>query len=267
MNLSVRVIVDTAAPVVTITSHADGDEVEKTGFLLAGTALDDIAVTSLAASVDDPVLGRTVDRQAVDVTPGSGQWTFTVLNGQMTQGQTVTVRLDASDAKGNRSAASISLLVVAVDFEGTHLINRITFGATPQLYTELATLGPDAFLTAQLAPQTIDDAAFDRHDRRAAAADHHRRAAALRAAAHDPQPPPAARGADPVLGQPLQHRHQQDPRRRLRARRERRLPPERARPLPRPAGDQRARSPAMLIYLDNADQPEGEPERELRAAS
>ena len=92
VSLSVRVIVDTAAPVVAITSHANGDEVEKTGFLLAGTALDDIAVTSLAASVDDPVLGRTVDHLAVDVTPGSGQWTFTVLNGQMTQGQTVTVR-------------------------------------------------------------------------------------------------------------------------------------------------------------------------------
>jgi uncharacterized protein (DUF1800 family) len=161
VNLSVRVIVDTAPPVVAITSHANGDEVEKTGFLLAGVALDDIAVTSLAASVDDPVLGRTVDHAAVDVTPGSGQWTFTVLNGQMTQGQTVVVTLDASDAKGNRSSASVSLLVVAVDFEGTHLINRITFGATPQLYTELATLGPDAFLTAQLAPQTIDDTAFD----------------------------------------------------------------------------------------------------------
>ncbi len=159
-TLSVRVIVDTAAPVIAITSHQDGDEVEKTGFLLTGTAHDDIAVTNLVASVIDPVLGVTVNRQRVDVAPAGGQWTFTVLNGQMTQGQMVTVALEASDAKGNRGTASIALLVVAVDFEGTHLINRITFGATPQLYAEVASIGPDAFLAQQLAPQSIDDSAF-----------------------------------------------------------------------------------------------------------
>ncbi len=159
-TLSVRVIVDTAAPVIAITSHQDGAEVEKTGFLLAGTARDDIAVTSLVASVIDPVLGVTVNRQPVDVAAAGGQWTFTVLNGQMTQGQMVTVALEGRDAKGNRGTASIALLVVAVDFEGTHLINRITFGATPQLYAEVASIGPDAFLAQQLAPQTVDDSAF-----------------------------------------------------------------------------------------------------------
>ena len=160
-TISVHAIVDSTPPQVTITSHKDGAEVEKTGFLLAGTATDDIAVASLRISVDDPVLGRTVNQQLVDVTPGNGSWTFTVLNGQVTQGQTIAVTLVAADAKGHSSTASIQLVVVAVDFEGTHLINRITFGATPALFSEVASIGADAFVNQQLAPASIDDSAFD----------------------------------------------------------------------------------------------------------
>jgi uncharacterized protein (DUF1800 family) len=160
-TIRVNVIVDSTAPEISITSHQEGGEVEKTGFLLAGAATDDIGVTSLQITVEDPVLGVRVNQQPVDVTPGSGQWTFTVLNGQISQGQTISISLVATDAKGNTATAMIHLLVVAVDFEGTHLINRITFGSTPQLFTEVATIGADTFVTQQLTPQTIDDSGFD----------------------------------------------------------------------------------------------------------
>jgi len=158
--LIVRAIADSAPPQIVVTSHQQGGEVEKTGFLLAGTASDDIGVTSLVVTVDDPELGRTVNRQRVDVTPGTGAWTFSVLNGQITQGQTIRVSLEASDATGQTATMTLDLVVVAVDFEGTHLINRITFGSTPQLYTEVATLGADAFVDQQLNPPAIDDSAF-----------------------------------------------------------------------------------------------------------
>lgn len=157
----VRAASDNAAPQITISSHQPGGEVEKTGFLLTGTATDDIGVTSLVVTVDDPVLGRSVDRQHVDVTPGTGAWTFSVLNGQITQGQTIRVTLEARDAAGRATTVSLDLIVVAVDFEGTHLINRITFGSTAQLFNEVGAIGADAFLNQQSNPLGVDDSAFE----------------------------------------------------------------------------------------------------------
>ena len=159
--IAVRVINDMAPPQIVVTSHRNGDSVEKTGFLLSGTATDDVAVTSLTATLDDPVLGRTIDQKAVDVTPGTGAFTLAVLNGQITQGQRVTLSLVATDAQGHRTTTSLLFQVVAVDFEAAHLINRITFGATPALLAEVTRIGPDAFVTQQLNPAGIDDSAFD----------------------------------------------------------------------------------------------------------
>lgn len=156
----VRAIADAAPPQIVVSSHRQGDEVEKTGFLLAGTVTDDIGVTALEATVDDPVLGRTVSGQRVDVAPGSGAWTFSVLNGQVTQGQTIRIALEARDAAGHTATVALDLVVVAVDFEGTHLINRITFGATPQLFAEVGQIGANAFLAQQLNPLAVDDSAF-----------------------------------------------------------------------------------------------------------
>lgn len=42
-----------------------------------------------------------------------------------------------------------------------HLVRRTTFGASPDLMADLATLGPAAWLEQQLAPASIDDGAMD----------------------------------------------------------------------------------------------------------
>jgi uncharacterized protein (DUF1800 family) len=107
------------------------------------------------ATVDDPLLGRTVTQ-----TLGVGQdgtWSFAVLSGQVSEGQIATVTVTAADAKGNQATASVGLSVVGVDFLAHHVLNRITFGATPELIAEVQRIGVDAFIAQQLDPMAIND--------------------------------------------------------------------------------------------------------------
>ena len=146
---------DAAPPQVSITAPTNGSNVPRSGFLAGGTATDDIGVRSLVATVDDPLLGRTVTQ-----TLGVGQdgsWSFAVLSGQVSEGRIATLTVTATDAKGNRAAASVSLPVVGVAFLAHHVLNRITFGATPELLAEVQRTGIDAFIAQQLAPATIND--------------------------------------------------------------------------------------------------------------
>lgn len=160
-TVSVSVISDSAGPDINILSHLEGDNVAETGFLLTGTVTDETAVASLTATVDDPLLGRVIDNRALEFSGQSGAWTLAVQNGQLSLGETISLSLSAQDSEGNTSEQSITLQVVAVDNSAIHMINRITFGATPELMAEVETLGPLDFLEQQLAPNMIDDSAFE----------------------------------------------------------------------------------------------------------
>ncbi|MDX2169579.1 MAG: DUF1800 family protein [Deltaproteobacteria bacterium] len=146
---------DAAPPQVSILSPGPGSSVPRSGFLVSGLATDDIGVTSLVATVDDARLGRTVT-QTLGV-GANGGWSFAVLSGQVSEGQTATVTVTARDAKNNQAAASVSLTIVGVDFLAHHLLNRITFGSTPELLFEVQRVGVDAFIDQQLNPAAIDD--------------------------------------------------------------------------------------------------------------
>jgi uncharacterized protein (DUF1800 family)/5-hydroxyisourate hydrolase-like protein (transthyretin family) len=153
-----QAIADAAPPTVSITSPQAGGNVPRSGFLVGGAASDDIGVRSLVAAVDDPLLGRTVSQ-----TLGVGQdgsWSFAVLSGQVSEGQTATVTVTAADAKGNQATASVSFQVLGVDYLAHHVLNRTTFGSTPALLAEVQQIGVDAFVDQQLAPAAIDDSAL-----------------------------------------------------------------------------------------------------------
>ncbi|MFN8642976.1 MAG: DUF1800 family protein [Candidatus Binatia bacterium] len=155
---SYRVVADAAPPQVAITAPLPGANVPRSGFLVGGTASDDIGVRTLVATVDDPLLGRTVTQ-----TLGVGQdgsWSFAVLSGQASEGQTATITVTATDAKGNRAAASVAVQVLGVDYLAHHLLNRITFGSTPAALAEVERVGVDAYVDQQLAPAAIDDSAL-----------------------------------------------------------------------------------------------------------
>jgi len=156
-TITVNPIADNEGPVINFTSHQTGDDVPVTGFLLSGQVTDLTGVQTLTATLNDPVLGDTILNAPVDFSLASGNWTLAVQNGQITENQTVTVSLTAVDVDGNTSTNSISLDVVAVDNSGIHLINRITFGATPELLREIEANGALAYLNQQLNPAAIDD--------------------------------------------------------------------------------------------------------------
>jgi len=56
---------------------------------------------------------------------------------------------------------TIHLQVVAVDYSNVHMLNRITFGASPSLLQEIEFLGAQTYLEQQLNPESIDDSELE----------------------------------------------------------------------------------------------------------
>ncbi len=156
-SVTVTPVTDSQAPQVTITSHSNGDNVGSSGFLLSGTATDDIGVISVTATVDDPIAGQSTTTIGA---ANDGRWTLAVSSSEITEGQQIQVSLVAFDAAGRQGGASVQLNIVEVDFATRHLINRMTFGATPDLLVNVEAMGAAAFLAQQLDPASIDDSAL-----------------------------------------------------------------------------------------------------------
>ena len=159
-SITVLGIVDSTGPEINITSHENNQNVPITGFLLSGTVTDETSVKSLRATLEDPIKGKTIDNQEVSFAVESGNWTIVILSESFSEGNTLTIHLTATDFDDNVGAVTIQLKSVAVDNLDRHLINRITFGATPQLLKEVQGLGAEAFLSQQLNTDSVDDSEF-----------------------------------------------------------------------------------------------------------
>lgn len=160
-SISVSVTQDNQGPEINITSHTENAQVPVTGFLLSGNVNDLTGIATLQANLVDTVLGQTISNQNVDFSINNGTWTLVIDNGLMSEGGTVDITLNATDTAGNPSVKSIHLLVVAVDYSNAHMINRITFGSSPELLLEVDTLGASTYLEQQLNPDSIDDSDFE----------------------------------------------------------------------------------------------------------
>ncbi len=154
-------ILDTTGPEIRINSHAPNADVPVTGFLLSGTVNDETTVDAMTVTLRDSALGITIDNQPLAFAGDTGAWTVVVSNGLITEGAGIVIDLTATDEVGNAGATSIVLNVVAVDNTGRHMINRITFGATPQLLDDVEFSGALAFLDDQINHETIDDSEFE----------------------------------------------------------------------------------------------------------
>ena len=154
-------LVDETGPQINIASHVNNAAVPATGFLLTGMVIDETTVKSLFATLEDPVLGKTIDNHRVEFTRDSGAWTLAVFNGSVSENSQITIQLTASDVENNLSTATIELQAVAVNNLNRHMINRITFGPTPRMIKEVQEIGAMQFLTQQLEPDSIDDSEFD----------------------------------------------------------------------------------------------------------
>lgn len=152
-----KVIADQALPIIQISSHHEGEEVVKTGFILKGRVTDDTGVASLNAQAQG-----VVNLAAKNLTLSSqGDWAWVIPNGQLSAGQTLKLTLTATDVSGKLSIQTLNLKVIGAAAETRQLVNRLTFGASPSLLAEVRRVGADAFLETQLKPTQIQAPAFD----------------------------------------------------------------------------------------------------------
>ena len=118
-----------------------------------------MAVPASSPRVDDPLLGPHHRPQTLGVGQ-DGSWSFAVLNGQVSEGRIATLTVTAADAQGQPDRRQRAVAGGRGRLRAHHLINRITFGATPALLAEVSASAPDAFVAQQLDPAAIDDSAF-----------------------------------------------------------------------------------------------------------
>jgi uncharacterized protein (DUF1800 family) len=151
-----------AAPSLTLDIDASGleQQVQDAGFLVSGSIDSGHIIERLEVRLIDPQSGRLLDHYTADITP-QGKWAVWVGGTSLSAGQPMQVDIVALDAGGNSTTRSFNIDIVPFDFHSPHLVNRITYGATPALLKEVDLLGAANFLAQQLAPQTIDDQAFE----------------------------------------------------------------------------------------------------------
>ncbi len=156
-SVAVHAVADTAPPLITVTSHADGASVAASGFLLAGRATDDIGIAGVTAVVTDPVAGVTTRQLGV---ASGGGWTLPVGAASITAGRRIEIALTATDIAGRQGSTTLRLDVGPADVALRQLLDRTTFGATPALLLRAQAIGFAAFVAEQLDPLAIDDAAL-----------------------------------------------------------------------------------------------------------
>lgn len=150
---------DSEDPTIMITSHQNNDEVNSSGFTLEGEVTDDIKVAQVTAELIDPILGTTITNRQVLFNTSSGFWAMAVTNGKVSIDQNIIIRLEAVDASGNTSTSEISLATIEVEQNPLQLVNRITFGLTPDLLNRVKQ--GDDILQEQLSEQTLDDSVLE----------------------------------------------------------------------------------------------------------
>ncbi|HEB56305.1 MAG TPA: DUF1800 family protein [Gammaproteobacteria bacterium] len=158
---------DSSPPIIEFISPKNGASVAADGFIIMGTVVDNVDVVKLYASLTDPLLGITVNRQRINLEPGNTSWTFTVYNDQLSPGKKISFSLEAADSAGNNTLASITFKTAPKNsqtsshtYAPSHVLNRITFGATPELLKKVKRIGTQKYISQQLNPHTIDDSAL-----------------------------------------------------------------------------------------------------------
>ena len=154
------VIRDAWPPQLSITSHQNDDRVFSSGFILSGTISDHTGVTRLVASIIDSNLGLTVENLPVEFS-SDGTWNLVVHDAEVSTDAEVLITVRATDAANNTGSRTVLLYTLDSALNGSQLVNRITFGATPELLSRIQKIGPEAYLTEQLYPDAIDDSELE----------------------------------------------------------------------------------------------------------
>ncbi len=159
-SIHLKVIADSTPPELEITSHNTGDSVHAFNVLVAGRVTDNAGLFKLTGTVTDPKLGTSIDQKLIAISPSTGRWVLPIPANKITLGNSITVRIEATDTSGNRSSNSLSLKVVRNNINPDQLLSRTSFGTTPAMIAKIDRVGPDAYLAQQLNPASIPDTAF-----------------------------------------------------------------------------------------------------------
>lgn len=158
---SFDVVQDSTPPDLIIASHQNNDVVNVTGFTLSGTVTDDIQVQSLSATLVDGELGTVFSERPITIDPVSGQWALYVGMGQVAENSALAFNFTAQDASGNQTSLDLALTAEQIDLSVRHLLQRATFGLKPGLEDQVTQLGVQTWLDRQLAPDNIDDSVVE----------------------------------------------------------------------------------------------------------
>ncbi len=161
-KITFPVVMDRYPPSIVFRSHQVDEQVPMTGFTLLGIATDDTGIRDIRASVDDPGLGRTIDRVPLPWDMSTSQWVFSVLNGQISPSANIQITIEAQDAAGLWTTEKLSLKVKKEEaVDAYHVLNRTSFGVTEASLEKIKRLGVGDYLATQLSPENIDDSVLE----------------------------------------------------------------------------------------------------------
>lgn len=140
---------------VAITSHQPNDAIAYQGETIVGTAKSPTTVDTLEATISTN--GRKALLETDKVT---GRFALRLFEGEVGDGQAVTLTFARKDRSGTTETASIVLNGSAKPSTMQMIAGRLTFGATPALLNQLKTVGFNTWVEQQLNPNAINDAAF-----------------------------------------------------------------------------------------------------------
>ena len=153
------IIEDTEQPKLIITSHQSGDQIDEHGFFITGIVTDNTGYVNLLATVIDPIKGTIIDHKELEIGKNH-HWALVAKD--LSRDQDIIVKLDSIDSAGNINNEQLFLSVMTENNSMIQLINRITYGATPELIRELRDFGAESFIQQQLHPELIDDSIFEK---------------------------------------------------------------------------------------------------------
>lgn len=156
-NRQFSVVEDTTAPQIIILSHQNNESVSQSGFSVSGAATDNIQVQSLTVNVADIELGAIVSEQNVAIDSQTGHWAFYLNSAQLSNASQLAFTFNVADSSGNTASADLELLPQAISPAIQQLIQRATFGPTPTLEASITQMGAQNWIEQQLSPDSIDD--------------------------------------------------------------------------------------------------------------
>lgn len=151
------VYVDVSPPKLTVSSHIQGQAVSSNGFTLSGTVNDDVKVAAITLTVTDDLSGILLENQPVPFDPADGSWEYAVNGDLLTIDRGLHIDFTAIDTSNNAADSGFNLTTKALLTSARQLIQRATFGLTPELEQRIESIDGETWLDTQLSPLDLDD--------------------------------------------------------------------------------------------------------------